>query len=217
MKFGNYSSVTIENNGYNMGVQVGNNTGNITINQDIPSNKIDELVQNIAEKIAEQQHNNLPHDNTPTKKKWFRADTGKEITPDELLTHGNITAQIDGNVARVESCLPDGKTIYAEFNIDGNEISNIVSEGFPQEYSIRIPTEIQIHMKSFQCKVKGCIYDAKYYELKFGGFLLSLYGVNDHKLRDVIAKAPAGMKIYVNPIIKEVTFIKSDVLNINSN
>lgn len=116
-----------------MGVQVGHNSGNITIHQDISSDKIDELAQSIALKIAEQCHNdNFSLGSSSTKTKWFRSDTGKEITPVELLKHGNITAQIDGNVARAEFCLSDGQAMYAEFDMENNQISNIVSKGFPQ-------------------------------------------------------------------------------------
>lgn len=211
MKFENDSSVTIENSGSNMGVQVGHNSGNITIHQDISSDKIDELAQSIALKIAEQCHNdNFSLGGSSTKTKWFRSDTGKEITPDELLKHGNITAQIDGNVARAEFCLSDGQAMYAEFDMENNQISNIVSKGFPQEYSICVPEEIQIRVNMFRCKIGAHVYNAKYYELKFGGYLIALCDVSTHTLQEVFAKAPAGMKTFADPIKKEITFVKNE-------
>ena len=218
MKFENDSSVTIENSGSNMGVQVGHNSGNITIHQDIPSDRIDDLAQSIALKVAEQcQNDNSPLGSASTKTKWFRADTGKEITSDELLKQGNITAQIDGNVARAEFCLSDGQAMYAEFNMENNQISNIVSKGFPQEYSICVPEEIQIRVNSFRCKIGAHAYNAKYYELKFGGYLICLYDVNTHTLQEIFAKAPAGMKTFTNPIKKEITFVKNECVHMSSN
>lgn len=62
-------------------------------------------------------------DNDKINKTWTRSDTGKTIFPNELLRNGNVVAQLDDNVTRAEINMPDGKTMYAEFDVDSKTAS----------------------------------------------------------------------------------------------
>lgn len=205
MKFGNDSSVNIENNGCNQGVQVGINSGNITVNQGITEDKAKKIMADAVKDSLK-----VLNEHKDEKQKWFRFDTGKEVSPDELIKNGNITAQLDGNIARAEMILPNNKTVYAEFDVHKNQVSNVVADGFPQEYSISIPSDILIGETSFVCEIEGCRYNGKRYQLKFGGYLLAVYDTTENKLQGIEAKAPAGMKSHINPTEKVVTFIKNE-------
>ena len=130
--------------------------------------------------------------------RWYRSDTGQEIKPTELLKYGNFKTQIDGNVARAEIIKPDGKTVYAEMNIKDNSVSNIVADGFPQEYVIDIPKNLIINKKEDTITVDGALYRLEVYLLKFNGFVQALYDLQNNKLQDINAKAPAGMRILVD-------------------
>ena len=121
MKFGNDSSVNIENNGCNQGVQVGINSGNITVNQRTPPDEMKDIITSVAEELEKRRHKDTDshlHESTPQKQKWFRSDTGEEVLPTQLIKSNNITAQLDGAMGRIETTLENGKTMYAEFDID---------------------------------------------------------------------------------------------------
>lgn len=99
MKFGNDSSVNIENNGCNQGVQVGINSGNITVNQRTPPDEMKDIITSVAEELEKRRHKDTDshlHESTPQKQKWFRSDTGEEVLPTQLIKSNNITAQLDG-------------------------------------------------------------------------------------------------------------------------
>ena len=147
--------------------------------------------------------------------KWFRSDTGKEISPNELLKLGNITAQIEGNMARVEVTKPDGETIYAEMDIEKDEARNIVANGFPQEYSIDIPENLIVGKQYNNITINGTTYREEKYIFKFNGLLIVLYDVENNKIQDMTFKAPAGMKVLVNPTNKKVCLIDDSKSTLN--
>lgn len=209
MKLEQDSSINIENNGCNQGVQVGNNSGNITVNHGPSEADMKKFMEMISDSIRKSQNEN-PSTAIPEKKKWFRSDTQQAVKSDDLIKIGNTTAQIDGSVMRMETSLPDHQTVYAEFDMDKNMVSNIVAEGFPQEYTVNIPKELLVDTRSFQMEIEGQVYNAKCDKLKFGGEMMALYDIKENKLQSISAKAPAGMRASVNPLKKEVTFIKAE-------
>lgn len=203
------SSITIENNGCNNGVQLGENHGNVVVNQGATPEEIENIVANTVEKY--QQRDSTSGGQKSERKKWFRFDTGNEVRPDELIVCENITAQLEENIARAEVKLPDNKTLYAEYDIEKNQIKNVVGDGFPQEYSIHIPPEILIRNdKPVVLKIDGQNYKVERYILKFGGYLLAAYDVTESKLQSVVAKAPAGMKTHMDCNEKIITFINNE-------
>jgi hypothetical protein len=141
--------------------------------------------------------------------RWFRSDNGEEISADNLIKYGNITAQIDRNIARVEVKKPDGETFYAEYDTDKNEVKNITANGFPQEYSIEIPQNIIVSKQSNMVSVKGVIYRAENYILKFNGQFNVLYDTDRNKIQHISAKAPAGMKIFIDSTNKKVCIVNN--------
>ena len=149
--------------------------------------------------------------------KWYRSDTGKEILPTELLKYGNTTAQIDGTVARVEICKPDGKTIYAELNTKNNSASNIVAEGFPQEYVIDIPQNLIIDKKDGTTIIQGITYRAEIYLLKFNGHIHAIYDINNNKLQDIDIQAPAGMTVFVDTTNNKICIVTKDDIKMPTN
>ena len=149
--------------------------------------------------------------------KWYRSDTGKEILPTELLKYGNTTAQIDGTVARVEICKPDGKTIYAELNTKNNSASNIVAEGFPQEYVIDIPQNLIIDKKDGTTIIQGITYRAEIYLLKFNGHIHAIYDINNNKLQDIDIQAPAGMTVFVDTTNNKICIVNKDDIKMPTN
>ena len=215
MKFGNDSSVNIENHGCNQGVQVGINSGNITVNQRTPPDEMKDIITSVAEELEKRRHKDTDshlHESTPQKQKWFRSDTGEEVLPTQLIKSNNITAQLDGAMGRIETTLENGKTMYAEFDIDKDEATNIVSEGFPQEYTVKIPSNIVINSVQFIVKDGENTYRIEKYQLKFGGYLLAIYDVGNNKLQGLQAKAPAGMKTNVNPKLQIITFVSDGTI-----
>ena len=147
-------------------------------------------------------------ENSPSK--WYRSDTGKEVLPTELLKYGNMTAQIDGTVARVEVCKPDGKTIYTEIDTKNNSASHIVAEGFPQEYVIDIPQNIIINKEECTTIIQGITYRVEIYLLKFNGYVQAIYDINDNKLQDINIQAPAGMTAFVDTTNNKIRIINKD-------
>ena len=152
--------------------------------------------------------NNMKIENSPSK--WYRSDTGKEVLPTELLKYGNMTAQIDGTVARVEVCKPDGKTIYTEIDTKNNSASHIVAEGFPQEYVIDIPQNIIINKEECTTIIQGITYRVEIYLLKFNGYVQAIYDINDNKLQDINIQAPAGMTAFVDTTNNKIRIINKD-------
>lgn len=140
---------------------------------------------------------------------WYRSDTGKKVSPTELLKYGNVTAQLDGTVARVEVCKPDGKTAYAEIDIKNNSASRIVAEGFPQEYVIDIPKNSIISKKDRATIIKGIPYRVEFYLLKFNGYVQAIYDMNN-KLRDINIQAPAGMTAFVDTTNNKIGIVNKD-------
>lgn len=102
--------------------------------------------------------------------------------------------------------------MYAEFDIDKDEATNIVSEGFPQEYTVKIPSNIVINSVQFIVKDGENTYRIEKYQLKFGGYLLAIYDVGNNKLQGLQAKAPAGMKTNVNPKLQIITFVSDGTI-----
>lgn len=147
-------------------------------------------------------------ENSPSK--WYRSVTGKEVLPTELLKYGNMTAQIDGTVARVEVCKPDGKTIYTEIDTKNNSASHIVAEGFPQEYVIDIPQNIIINKEECTTIIQGITYRVEIYLLKFNGYVQAIYDINDNKLQDINIQAPAGMTAFVDTTNNKIRIINKD-------
>ena len=153
--------------------------------------------------------------NSSITNKWFRSDTGKEISPNELLNYGNTTTQIDGDIARVEVIKPDSKSIYAEMNISKNEIRNIVADGYPQEYTIDIPNTLIINKQCEMILVNNITYRNEKYVLKFGGYLSVLYDNVSNKVQDIGAKAPASMSMFVDTINKKVRIVDKNIISID--
>lgn len=143
-------------------------------------------------------------------KKWYRSDTGEEVLSTELLKYGNLTAQIDGTVARAEVRKPDGKTIYAEIDMKNNSASNIVAEGYPQEYVIDVPQNLIISKKEGTTIIQDVTYREEICLLKFNGYVQAIYDINNNKLQDLNARAPVGMTISVDTINKKICFLNKD-------
>lgn len=120
-----------------------------------------------------------------------------------------MTAQLDGTVARVEVCKPDGKTAYAEIDIKNNSASRIVAEGFPQEYVIDIPKNSIISKKDRATIIKGIPYRVEFYLLKFNGYVQAIYDMNN-KLRDINIQAPAGMTAFVDTTNNKIGIVNKD-------
>ena len=146
----------------------------------------------------------------------YRSDTGKEISPTELLKYGNMTAQFDRTVARVEVCKPDGKTIYGEIDMKNNSVSHIVTEGFPQEYVLDIPKNSIINKKDGTIIIKGIPYRVEVYLLKFNGHVQAIYDMNN-KLQDINIQAPAGMKAVVDTINNKIYIANKDDIQTSKN
>lgn len=140
-------------------------------------------------------------------KSWTRSDTGKVVTPDELITQGNTKLQIDGDEARCETKTPDGKILYAELSISNNGAKNILIEGYPQEYSLDIPQSVIVNIQEGVTIIQGVKYYAKKYILKFGGYLNAIYDEASGKMQDICAKAPAGMSVFVDDTNKLVRIV----------
>jgi hypothetical protein len=162
--------------------------------------------------VKEQDHKKSNDNNMQTINTWTRSDTGKVVTPDELIKQGNTMLQIDGDEARCEIKTSDGKIMYAEFDINSNAAKNIVIEGFPQEYALNIPQSVIVNKQEGVTIIQGVKYHAKKYVLKFGGYLNAIYDEVSGKLQDVSAKAPAGMSVVLDETNKLVRIVnKSDV------
>lgn len=159
--------------------------------------------------------NNIKVENGSSR--WYRSDTGKEILPTELLRYGNMTAQFDGTVARVEFCKPDGKTIYAEINTKNNSASRIVAEGFPQEYVIDVPQNLIIDKKDGTTIIQGITYRAEIYLLKFNGHIQAIYDINNNKLQDINIQAPAGMTAFVDTTNNKICIVNKDDIKMPTN
>ena len=69
-----------------------------------------------------------------------------------------MITQLDGDMVRTETVLPNGKTLYAEIDIRENKVENIVAEGFPQEYSIDISHDIIIDMQEDLVSIQNEMY-----------------------------------------------------------
>ncbi len=142
--------------------------------------------------------------------RWFRSDNGEEVRSDQLIVYGNVTAQLDNNIARGEIKLLNGKTMYAEFDIEKNELSNIKLEGFPQKYSIQIADELIISVTEHPLIYQGVTHILKHYNLKFGGSLTAVYDSSQTALLDFQAHAPAGMTTHIDTNIMQICFIKKE-------
>ena len=151
--------------------------------------------------------NNLHSDNHSNK--WFRSDNGKEVLPSEVIKFGNITAQFDGSIARVEMDKTDGKTIYAEMDIKNNTVTNIVAEDYPQGYTLDIPVNLIISKRSSAALIHDTTYRVDCYLLKFNGRVQAIYDMND-LLQDITIQAPAGMTAFVDTSNNKICLIKKD-------
>lgn len=102
-------------------------------------------------------------------------------------------------------------------NIKDNSVSNIVADGFPQEYIIDIPKNLIINKKEDTITVDGALYRIEVYILKFNGFVQALYDLQNNKLQDINAKAPAGMSILVDTANNKVCVVnKKDMKLLNN-
>lgn len=169
--------------------------------------KLEEKLTSDLDKYFDSSEQKSPSTEPKGEARWFRADTKEVVKRDQLIRYGNITAQIDGSVGRMQVALPDGKTVYSEYDIEKKQLGNIVAEGFPQEYKVSVPPQIVITKKDFSLKLEGNMYRAELYQLKFGGHLLALYDLAENKLQSFEAKAPAGMIAHVDPKSKRVIFV----------
>lgn len=211
MKFGSDPTITVENNGCNQGVQVGSNTGTINFNQTLSTEAMEQLASAVANEVKKQTVPTVQKqtDGEPVEKqRWFRSDTGEEVLPNQLVKTENATLQLDGNIGRMEMVMPDGKSMYVEYDIEKNAIFSLKADGYPQEYSLDIQDRIKLSMERFHAKINGKNCYVEKYTLKFGGFLLAVYDEENRILQHVEAKAPAGMKCFASPIEKKITFIK---------
>ena len=185
------------------------------VNQGATPEQVKDIVTSTVNEIEKYRCNESSatmNDKISQKKKWFRADTGKEVRPNDLIRYGNCVAQFDGSITRAEMVLSNNKSVYFEFDIDREQISNIVAEGFPQEYSINVPCSLVVDDRSYVCEIGGQPYNVKQYQLKFGGSLMAVYDATGNSLQDIQAKAPAGMKVHLNPVKKEITFVAGESL-----
>jgi len=172
----------------------------------------DEYENKIIGWLKKKDYEKINDNNMQTIKTWTRSDTGKVVTPNDLIKQGNTMLQIDGDEARCEIKTPDGKIIYAEFDINSNGVKNIVIKGYPQEYSLDIPQSVIVNKQEGVTIIQGVEYHAKKYVLKFGGYLNAIYDEVSGKMQDVSAKAPAGMSVFLDQTNKLVRIVdKSDV------
>lgn len=169
--------------------------------------ELEEKLTSDLDKYFDSSEQKSPSTEPKGEARWFRADTKEEVKRDQLIRYGNITAQIDGSVGRMQVALPDGKTVYSEYDIEKKQLGNIVAEGFPQEYKVSVPPQIVINKKDFSLKLEGNMYRAELYQLKFGGRLFALYDLAENKLQSFEAKALAGMIAHIDPKSKRVTFV----------
>lgn len=144
---------------------------------------------------------------------WTRSDTGGAISPNELIKHHNTVTQIDGNIARTEIHAPEGKTIYAEVDLNNNAVKHVSIEGYPQEYTLGIPQNIILNKQDGLTIISGIEYRAEKYTLKFGGYLTAIFDKASGKMQDVDAKAPAGMLVNIDIANKLISFIDNDVVS----
>ena len=142
-------------------------------------------------------------------------DMGRKVYPNDLLKLGNTTAQIDGDVARVEFRKPDGSTIYAEINGKKGEVKNIVADGFPQEYIVNIPENLIIRKQDNIISIHGIKYRVETYVLKFSGAAHVVYDIVSNKIQDMRIEAPAGMKVFLDSTNKKVYFIDDGIWNLS--
>lgn len=146
-------------------------------------------------------------------KTWICSDIGKAVSPNELIKYGDGIIQLDDNVIRTEVNMPDGKPIYAEFDTDRNEASNIASDGYPQEYSLDIPKNIILNKQEDVATIQGIEYRIEKYKFKFGGYLNATYDKVSGKLQDLSAKAPVGMIVFVNATDKLVSIVDKTAIS----
>lgn len=173
----------------------------------------EELEKKIIDHLKQYFSNNRVSASPVLEKKhrWFRGDTGEEALPHNLIKTNNMITQLDGDVVRTETVLPNGKTVYAEIDIRENKVENIVADGFPQEYSIDISHDIIIGAQEDLVSIQNVMYRMEKKQLKFGGYLIAIYDLQKSRLQQVELKAPAGMKAHINPTKKTIGLIyKSD-------
>ncbi len=141
---------------------------------------------------------------------WVDANTKRKISSDDLLKCGNTTAQIDNNIARANIRKPDGTDMYVEYNMDSNTVSALKTEGFPEKYKIDLPTELIVRKGSNIIIIEGITYRLEHITLKFGGLVEAVYDINTSELKDITAKAPAGMSIFVDTTNNKICVIEKD-------
>lgn len=120
----------------------------------------EELEKKIIDHLKQYFSNNRVSASPVLEKKhrWFRGDTGEEALPHNLIKTNNMITQLDGDVVRTETVLPNGKTVYAEIDIRENKVENIVADGFPQEYSIDISHDIIIGAQEDLVSIQNVMY-----------------------------------------------------------
>lgn len=157
--------------------------------------------------------NNNKVSHGPLRKLWYHKGTGKAISPAELLQCGNTTAQFEGNIVRAQVCSSDGNCVYGEIDTAVNAISNITTDGYPQDYKLDIPQNLIIHEDDDLITVHGALYRVKRFSLKFNGSVTALYDPHHSILQDISAKAPVGMDVFIDINNKVITLVsKSDIL-----
>lgn len=140
-------------------------------------------------------------------RKWYRSDTGKEISPKELIKHHNVKAQIDGNIIRAEINEPYENTLYAEINIDNWKATNIVTDGFPQEYTVDIHKNLVVSKQQGIVVISGVKGRLEKYVLKFDGYADIVYDIVSNKIQAMNIKAPVGMKVSIDIKNKKVCLV----------
>ncbi|ABX41309.1 SIR2 family NAD-dependent protein deacylase [Lachnoclostridium phytofermentans] len=177
---------------------------------------LDYIAETINPQLYQRTMGRYLHENpSQTGKTWIRSDTRKGVSSNELIKCGDVVTQLDGNVVRAEVDMPDGKSIYAEFNIDRNEVSNVVIDGYPQAYSLDIPKNIIVNKQEGMIIIQGIEYRAEKYILKFGGYLNSIYDKVSGELQDISAKAPVGMTITVDETNKLLRIVAKSAVAVN--
>lgn len=156
-------------------------------------------------------YSSINNNNFQITNSWVHSGTKNEVSPDELIKNGNTVTQLDGNKIRAEVNISDDNPIYAEFDIERNQASNICVDGF----SLDIPRSIIINKQEGITTIQGIEYRDEIFILKFGGYLNAAYDEVSGKMKYFSGKAPAGMTIFVDKTNKLIHIVDKSVVTLN--
>lgn len=174
------------------------------------SSNLESLKRNIVNDLIKffKDHPDYPNSIGAKKRyKWYRSDTNQEISPQDVLQLFDNKVQLDGNIARFEKTLPDGNTIYSEYDFESGTIKNVTAPGFPQEYTVDIAHDQIILKKEQEITINGNAYILVYYRLKFGGECYVYYDKETHCLQQFDGRAPANKQFSIDVNTKKITLI----------